>query len=138
MIMVLTGGCQCGKVRYEVKGEPMNQMFCYCSDCQERTGGDKWFGVWYSHDNFKFTGAETKIYTRKGSTGADVHNHFCPDCGVTVCADITAGNLFTINGPSFDSSAHLAPKMAIFTASAPNWAVLPSDIPIFKTFPSNS
>lgn len=54
-----------------------------------------------------------------------------------MCADITIGKFFTINGPSFDSDEHLAPKMAIFTASAPELAELPTDIPVFDTFPSN-
>ncbi|CZF78132.1 Glutathione-dependent formaldehyde-activating enzyme [Grimontia celer] len=136
--MKRTGGCQCGKVRYEVTGEPMQQVFCYCSDCQTRTGGDKWFGIWYHHDNFKFTGeVETKTFTRKGSSGHDVHQHYCPECGVTVCADITIGQFYTIAGPSFDDAESLEPKMAIFTASAPKWAVLPTTIPVFDTFPSN-
>ena len=133
--MSKSGGCQCGKIRYEVTGEPMNQMFCYCTECQSRTGGDKWFGIWYSHDNFKFTGEPTKTYTRKGSSGHDVHHHYCPACGVTVCADITVGNFFTIGGPSFDNSEDLAPKLAIFSASAPKWAVLPTGIPVFDTTP---
>lgn len=135
--MTRNGGCQCGKVRYQVTGEPINQLFCYCNDSQKRTGGDKWFGVWYSYDNFKFTGIETKVYSRKGDSGHMVHNHYCPEGGVTVCADITIGKFFTINGPSFDDGEQLSPKMAIFTASAQKWAVLPSDIPVFDKFPEN-
>ena len=137
--MSKSGGCQCGNIRYEVTGEPMNKMFCYCSECQERTGGDKWFGIWYAYENFKFTGeGKTKTHTRKGSSGADVHHHYCPECGVTVCADITVGKFFTIGAPTFDEHDDFTPNMAIFAASAPKWAVLPTNIPIFEKFPTNS
>ncbi|MDG2642483.1 GFA family protein [Vibrio parahaemolyticus] len=135
--MIKTGGCQCGNVRYETTGEPMNQLFCYCTECQKQTGSDKWFGVWFAYDNFKFTGIEPKTFTRKGSSGADVINHFCSECGTTICADITIGKFITVNGPSFDEDSHLAPKMAIFAASAPKWSELPSKIPVFKLFPSD-
>lgn len=133
--MSKSGGCQCGQVRYEVTGEPMNQLFCYCSGCQSLAGGDKWFGIWYSPDNLTFTGKETKTYTRKGSSGNDVHVHYCPDCGSTICLNITVGNFFSIAAPSFDSSESFAPKLAMFVESAPKWATLPTDIPVFDTYP---
>ncbi|GAM58260.1 hypothetical protein JCM19231_2705 [Vibrio ishigakensis] len=61
-----TGGCQCGKVRYQFTGEPINQMFCYCSECQHRTGGDKWFGIWVQTANFEFVGElKPSFHTRK-------------------------------------------------------------------------
>ncbi|WP_169902880.1 GFA family protein [Paraferrimonas sedimenticola] len=113
----------------------MQQLFCYCSDCQARTGGDKWFGIWYHYDNFAFTGESPKVHTRTGSSGKPVHHHYCGKCGVNVCADITAGQFFTISAPSFDSPQEFKASMAIFTASAKNWAVLPTDIPVFDNFP---
>ncbi len=132
-----SGGCQCGQVRFEVEGKPINQMFCYCSECQSRTGGDKWFGIWYGYDQFRFTQGETETHTRPGSSGNDVHHHYCPECGTTVCADITVGKFFTIGAPMFDDSEQFTPKLAIFTSSAPKWAVLPTDIPVFERVPKN-
>ena len=135
--MMRTGGCQCGKVRFEVTGEPMNQVFCYCTDCQQRTGGDKWFGVWYGHDQFNYTGEiATQVHTRTGSSGADVHHHYCPECGVNVYVDITVANFYTIAGPAFDDQAGLKRRMAIFTRNAADWAVLPDDMPVYETFPN--
>ncbi|WP_261833308.1 GFA family protein [Vibrio ishigakensis] len=131
-----TGGCQCGKVRYQFTGEPINQMFCYCSECQHRTGGDKWFGIWVQTANFEFVGElKPSFHTRKGSTGKDVHHYFCPECGVNVCADITAGSFYTVAAPTLDEPESFKPNMAIFAASAPTWAVLPTDIPVYEKFP---
>jgi hypothetical protein len=32
-----TGGCQCGKVRYEIMAEPQMVYTCHCRDCQRLT-----------------------------------------------------------------------------------------------------
>lgn len=35
---VRTGGCACGAVRYEVRGEPVQVGLCHCTDCRKETG----------------------------------------------------------------------------------------------------
>ena len=131
-----TGGCQCGQVRYEFSGDPFNAVFCYCTECQTRTGGDKWFGLWARHANFSFlAGHEPATYARKGASGKDVLHHYCPKCGVNVCANITAGGFYTVAATSVDGGWPRKPNAAIYTASAQSWAVLPTDIPVFGALP---
>jgi len=35
---VLTGGCQCGAVRYAVAAEPLRLYVCHCRECQKQSG----------------------------------------------------------------------------------------------------
>lgn len=37
----LTGGCLCGKVRYELSAgvEPLYSVICHCLNCKKATGG---------------------------------------------------------------------------------------------------
>ena len=35
---VLTGGCLCGGVRFELTGPPADAGYCHCTRCQRRTG----------------------------------------------------------------------------------------------------
>ena len=34
----ITGGCQCGAVRYEIAALPLLLYTCNCTDCQRQTG----------------------------------------------------------------------------------------------------
>jgi len=40
-----TGGCQCGKVRYEITQQPLLVYTCHCLDCQRLTGSAFSLGV---------------------------------------------------------------------------------------------
>ncbi len=39
MTQTLTGGCQCGRVRYTAKADPAEAYLCHCRMCQKATGG---------------------------------------------------------------------------------------------------
>ena len=38
MRLPLTGGCQCGGVRYEIKAAPLSLYVCHCTECQRQSG----------------------------------------------------------------------------------------------------
>jgi len=130
-----SGKCGCGKVEYEFEGEPINSVFCYCTECQTHTGSDKWFGVWVPTDKFNFTNGTPQKYTRMGDGDHEVIHHFCEHCGTTVCAEITIGNFYSVNVSSLEENNNFSPKMVIYAASASKWAVFPEGIPKFDILP---
>ncbi|KAB2575195.1 Glutathione-dependent formaldehyde-activating enzyme [Lasiodiplodia theobromae] len=81
--MSYTGGCQCGKVKYTFTSEPIHTALCYCTNCQRQTGSTNTASLTVAQQSFTSTGAAPKVYSRKSDAGADVHNHFCGDCGTT-------------------------------------------------------
>ena len=38
MRLPLSGGCQCGGVRYEIKAKPLTVYVCHCTECQRQSG----------------------------------------------------------------------------------------------------
>lgn len=138
MSKTYTGRCGCGDVELTFTGEPMRAVFCYCTDCQRDTGSDKWFGLWVATDNLSFTKAEPRTFTRTGASGKPVHKKFCGSCGTTLCSDFTAGGFYSVGASALDQNNEFRPSMAIYTASAPDWAVYPEGVPKFDTFPAPS
>ena len=102
----------------------------------EKSLTDKWFGLWVPVGNFKFTGGEPEIFTRKGSSGKDVHFNFCKDCGTNLCAEITVGKFYTVAAATVSDNDKYFPKMAIYTSLAPKWAVFPEGVPKFDDLPA--
>ena len=43
---MLAGGCYCGAVRYETRGEPIERALCHCSICRATTGAPAVVGAW--------------------------------------------------------------------------------------------
>ena len=135
MTNAFTGSCSCGAIELAFTGEPTNAVFCYCTDCQRDTGSDKWFGLWVPTDRLTFTRGEPETFTRTGSSGMPVHKRFCGACGTTLGSEFTAGGFYSIAASVLDQTADFSPRMAIFTASAPPWAVYPDGVPKHDTFP---
>ena len=72
-----TGGCHCGKVRYEVKTALEQIITCNCSICQKR--GLLLFFV--QPDQFKLT-AQPKSMQDYLFNKKQIHHVFCPTCGI--------------------------------------------------------
>jgi hypothetical protein len=129
------GGCGCGAVEYRFEGEPLNQVFCYCSACQRHTGTDKWFGLWVPLDRLEFTRGEPQQFTRSGDSGQDMNHLFCGNCGTTMCVEVCVGNFYTVAAGTVRGEVPFAPKMVIYRSEAPEWAVFPEGVPQYDKLP---
>jgi len=128
------GSCVCGDIEFSFDGNPLNSIFCYCRECQALTGSDKWFGLWVPKKSFKFTRGTTTSYARAGDSGKEVIYHFCSTCSSVLCAEITAGNFYSVSATSLKNNI-FTPKMSIYTSLAPSWAIFPSEVPKFDILP---
>ncbi|QPB83523.1 hypothetical protein CWC22_011195 [Pseudoalteromonas rubra] len=128
------GSCRCGDIEFCFDKDPINSIFCYCKDCQALTGSDKWFGLWVPIENFSFTKGTPSSYTRSGGSGKEVHYHFCSTCSTALCAEVTAGNFYSVSATSLKHN-NFTPKMSIYASSAPSWATFPDNVPKFDILP---
>jgi hypothetical protein len=65
------GGCLCGAVRYEVRGEPYQSGLCHCKTCRKLTGSAFSATANWHREQFQMTG-EIRTFERRS---------FCPVCG---------------------------------------------------------
>lgn len=129
------GNCSCGAIHYAFEGEPFNSAFCYCHDCQRRSGSDKWFGLWVAKNKFSFTKGSPSTFTRLGDSGKAMHHQFCGACGTNLCVEVTVGDFYSVAATTLIGDHALSPKIAIYAASAPAWAVFPEGVPKFDILP---
>ncbi|GLR71627.1 GFA family protein [Agaribacter marinus] len=128
------GSCMCGDIEFCFESTPTNTLFCFCKECQALTGSDKWFGLWVPKDDLKFTKGTPTLYTRTGDSGNAVNYQFCGTCSTVLCAEVTAGNFYSVSATSLKNN-QFDPKMSIYASSAPSWAAFPRDVPKFDIMP---
>lgn len=128
----IEGGCKCGAVRYECVADPLAVTLCYCRDCQQFAGGACGNFVVMPVPSVTVTG-EIKRYRVQAESNRTVSREFCTECGSPLFA--TTPHLHAITVASFDDPSPFAPTMAIWVDSAPQWAVIPPDIPRFPQNP---
>jgi hypothetical protein len=131
-----TGGCLCGALRYEARGEPLYQGHCYCADCRKASGSGFVPFIGFARSAVHFTG-QTLKYTSKAANGGDAVRNSCPVCGSLVFGgEQGQDDSFTIYAGTLDDPASFRPRIAIFTRNRPCWVPIPPNLEIFETTPS--
>lgn len=134
--MTLTGGCYCGKIRYEAGGDPVLRARCHCRECQYFTGGEGNDFLAMPEAAFKFTKGSPKGFTRPDYPGAATRE-FCPDCGtplLTRSPGLPGAIILKVGGLD-DPSVFQGPQMVIQTADAQPFHLIPEGVPAFARFP---
>ncbi|MEO9599601.1 GFA family protein [Parasphingorhabdus sp.] len=75
--------CHCGQLQVTTTSEPYAVVMCHCRACQQRTGSPYGVGAYFKLSDCKIVG-QSNPYIRAGTSGSDLENRFCPDCGTTV------------------------------------------------------
>jgi hypothetical protein len=124
--------CHCGSLQATALGEPCINNVCHCRACQRRTGSVINAGAYFLKEDVRRDGA-SKIYSRRGDSGSEVHFHFCPDCGTSVYWELDkAPNLVGIAVGCFADPNFPAPSFSVFEEEGLHpWVGLPTDIPRF-------
>jgi hypothetical protein len=132
----LTGGCQCGKVRYTITAAPAMAAQCHCTDCQKSTGTGHITAALFPSDGVTITG-ELKEYGSMGDSGQPVSRFFCPNCGSRIMSKATVmpGMSIITLGTLDDPDAIGPVGMALYAKRKRVWDPIDPSIQAFDTFP---
>ena len=134
--MKFTGGCYCGKVRYEAEGEPVLRGLCHCRECQYISGGAANVALGMPLSGFHYTKGEPKIFERADLEQPE-QRHFCPDCWTSLArlhpslADIIVLKVGTLDDPA----GYGTPDIAMYCIEKQDFHYLPENMPQFDRFP---
>jgi len=126
--MSITGGCQCGAVRFRVEGELGEASLCHCRMCQKAMGG--LFGP--------FVGAPagalvwTRGARRRFRSSNKVQRGFCGDCGTPLTFEYGENHIgLAIGALDRPGDVRLSEQLAS-PAQVPYFADLPN-LPVHGT-----
>ena len=110
------GGCNCGKVRLEVHGEPIRTGLCHCLTCRKETGAP--FMAFAAWDRRQVT-----VTGETGSWAATTdHRHFCPACGSSLFGiNDKDGEVEVRLGTLNDAPSDLTPSYELWTPRREHW-----------------
>jgi len=129
------GGCLCGALRYEARGEPLYAGYCYCSDCRKASGSGFIPFIGFPGTAVTFTGA-ARQFRSKSIRGTDAVRNTCPICASLVFGgEVGIDDSFTIYAGSLDDASLFEPTLAIFMRSRAPWALVPAGLKQFETLP---
>ncbi len=131
-----SGGCACGKIRYEISGEPIFQNDCQCRDCQRKSGtGHGSYLTFAGRGSVNLQG-EAQQWDVVGDSGNAKTRAFCPTCGSPVYLTFSAApELFTIHAASLDDPGRYRPQAVTYTVRGYAWDYLDPALAKFDTMP---
>jgi hypothetical protein len=130
-----TGGCLCGQVRYEARGEPDFAGYCFCADCRKASGSGFVPFMGFPASALRIMG-ETRLSRAKSIRGSEAVRNHCAVCGGLVFGGIVGTDVsHTIYAGSLDDPSSFHPQVAIFARDRPAWVLLPPGLTVFETMP---
>ncbi len=120
---LITGGCQCGAVRYRADVMLANAHICHCRMCQKAVGNAFAALVALPRKALTWTrGTPTIFYSSD-----QVTRGFCADCGTPLFYDFVEGKRVNLTIGSLDNPAEFPPLEQFGTEARLDWfAALPA------------
>ena len=103
----VTGGCQCGRIRYEAGIDNDEAYFCHCSMCQKATGGIAAAFKNVIQANLRWLADEPDWY----QSSPIAERPFCSTCGTPLGFRYPDSDKMDLTIGSFDAPDRFRPTM---------------------------
>jgi hypothetical protein len=122
----LTGGCQCGAVRYEITGAPHETYVCHCRECQKQSASAFGISVMVRSADVRLLQGGLQRWSRSTDAGRTLACFFCAECGSRVWhGDKDRADEISIKGGSFDEPIDLTDAIHIWTSRKLPGVIIP-------------
>lgn len=131
------GGCACGAIRFEMRGEPIFENHCQCRDCQKRSGTGHGSYLTFARRADMTIVGEAKSWRVAADSGNEKIHAFCPTCGVPVYLTFAAApDLIAIHAGSLDDPGRFTPRVVTYSGRAHAWDAMDASLRTFEGMPS--
>ncbi|EJD07793.1 uncharacterized protein FOMMEDRAFT_130880 [Fomitiporia mediterranea MF3/22] len=120
-----TGGCYCGKVRYEIvlySDDDARTSLCHCKNCKRFTGGPFGVTIKIPLSSWKVIAGSPKHHTSDNGSSM-LHREFCEDCGSPILeyGEAAARDWRYVFHGTLDDTNVLPPKGEFFCKYRCHW-----------------
>lgn len=121
----ITGGCYCGKIRYETSSEPIVVVHCHCNNCKRSVGGP--FVTWavFSLKDLRYVKEKPKIHL----TDQKVERGFCDTCGSSIFYHRIEDDTIDIAVGTLDDPNAVKPSKHIWDSRRISWVKMDDGLP---------
>ncbi len=120
----LSGGCQCGAVRYVAAMTPKKVHYCHCRMCQRAVGNVFATLVPVRKDSVTWSGEPAAFRSSSLATRG-----FCRDCGTPLWFAYDSSEWICLTLGSLDEPAAVAPEIHFGVESQVPWLHVQDDLP---------
>ena len=113
----LTGGCQCGAVRYRLTAEATGANICHCRMCQKAGGAPFMAFGGVRLDKLLWTRGAPKVF----ASSSIAERGFCAECGTPLTYRMLRARPHIGDGREFDRPAAVAPTIQFDIESKVAW-----------------
>ena len=133
----LSGGCQCGAVRYQLQTPRPPCYICHCRECQKQSASAFAISVPVRAEDLDVTGP-LEAYERATDSGSRSTCRFCATCGTRIYhQSARSPDLATLKGGTLDDPSILEPTAHLWVSRRQPWLQLPADAETFDTQPDD-
>ncbi|HTV89282.1 MAG TPA: GFA family protein [Stellaceae bacterium] len=125
----LTGGCQCGAVRYELTAPPERVHLCHCRMCQKAVGGPFAVGAPVRRSAFAWTRGTPASFASSSLAQRD----FCPRCGTPLTFRYDDADTISVTVGSLDRPQDVPPVRHYGVEGRLGWLDRLASLPVETT-----
>ena len=131
--MLLSGGCRCGAVRYQVADEFLYAWNCHCSRCRAATGSAFKSLAGIEREKLEIVAGADDLFI----IGDDLlHDTRCASCGSFLFSVVRGGKYVHVGMGSLIDVPTIRPSAHIFVGSKAAWFEITDDLPQFDRYAS--
>ena len=124
----ISGGCQCGAIRYQLNEPPLMIYACHCTNCQRIAGSAFGLAANVKEASLEITSGEPASTTWRSEAGNERYGRFCGDCGCRIFhGQNPSMGILTLRAGTIDDPGWVRPAAHIWTRSAQPWFTIGED-----------
>jgi hypothetical protein len=117
---MLHGGCLCGAVRYEIRGEPRAMYHCHCGTCRKASGTAFATNVLVLAADFEVVAGRERLASFESSPNK--RRFFCSGCGSPIYSQAEKTRaIVSVRCGTLDDDPGLRPSVHAHVASKAAW-----------------